>query len=131
MRKNQTKIIRCAITLWAPRHKHTKLQNLIGVQVRSLSHLRIILGAPLPYSAFWYECQCTTEKPVVFVKFYGKDCCIGLHPGIVYLLIPTPHHGNEPYRNIKRGPGNINVQACIEICSSWFQYGRFTSTFFI
>ena len=30
-----------------------KLQNLGGTQVRYLRHLRIILGAPLPYSAFW------------------------------------------------------------------------------
>ena len=40
------------ITLARPQTK-TKLHNPRGTQVRYLLHLRIILGVPLPYSAFW------------------------------------------------------------------------------
>ena len=54
----------CHYTIGTSAQKQ-KLQNLRGAHVRYLRKLRIILGAPSPYSAFWLYGMLPNEKDVI------------------------------------------------------------------
>ena len=73
--KTQTKIVRCASTLWVPLQKHKYFKIRGGPQARLLRYLRIILAAPLQYPAFY--------PPSKLVKCNSRFCMMPMKPDAI------------------------------------------------